>query len=304
MPRPDAATVTPVAPSATLHFDAIGAPWEITTREPLDPAIVAAAHERIGEFDAVYSRFRADSLVQRIAAEPGRHVFPDDAGPLFDLYRRLHEATSGSVSPLVGRRLEHLGYDSEYSFRVSEDPAAVPAWGGSDPAATWDGRTLTTRGSVLVDVGAAGKGYLVDLVARQLDAAGVDDYVIDASGDLLHRGPVPVRVALEHPVDPTLAVGVIELSGGALCASAPNRRAWGEGLHHIIDARTGLPTADVVATWALAPTGLVADGLATALFFAGSADLARAFGPGVQTVALHRDGTVTASPSFAGELFT
>ena len=57
------------------------------------------------------------------------------------------------------------------------------------------------------------------------------------------------------------------LRDGALAASAVNRRAWGDGLHHVIDALTGLPTASVVATWALAPDALHADGLATALFF-------------------------------------
>jgi thiamine biosynthesis lipoprotein len=307
MPRPEPAVLTRPAEAGgwvSLRFDAIGAPWEITTREPLDPALVALIHERIACFDAVYSRFRTDSLVSRIAQDPGTYVFPDDAAPLFDLYRTLHRATGGGVSPLVGRRLEHLGYDRSYSFRVSSDPAAVPVW--DDSTAVWDGRALTTRQPVLVDVGAAGKGYLVDLVAGLLDAAGVAEYVVDASGDLLHRGDEPVRIALEHPFDPSLAVGVVELVGGALCASAPNRRAWGAGLHHIIDARTGLPTTDVVATWALAPTALLADGLATALFFAGPVELAAAFeaaGP-VETVAVRSDGLLTASPSFSGDLFS
>lgn len=308
MPGPE--SISPTRPAAeadvepaSLRFEAIGAPWEITTPDPLPAPVVAAIRARIRRFDAVYSRFRPDSLVSRIARDPGRHPFPDDAAPLFALYRLLHDATGGSVSPLVGHRLEHLGYDRDYSFRISSDPAAVPAW--DDTAAAWDGRTLTTRQSVLIDVGAAGKGYLVDLVAEVLDAAGLGEYLIDASGDLLHRGRRPVRVALEHPFDPTMAIGVVELHNGALCASAPNRRSWGPGLHHIIDARTGLPTAEIAATWALAPTALLADGLATALFFAEGTELAAAVGlhDAVQTVAMRADGTATASPSFSGDLF-
>ena len=91
--------------------------------------------------------------------------------------------------------------------------------------------------------------------------------MVDASGDLRVRGAASERIALEHPADPTKAIGVVELRDGALCASASNRRAWGDGLHHVIDAVTGLPTAAVIATWALAPDALHADGLATALFF-------------------------------------
>ena len=43
-------------------------------------------------------------------------------------------------------------------------------------------------------------------------------------------------------------------------SSATNRRAWGNGLHHVIDATTGLPTRNVIATWAIAETALEADG--------------------------------------------
>lgn len=71
---------------------------------------------------------------------------------------------------------------------------------------------------------------------------------------------------LEHSFDPTRVVGVVELRGNALCASAVNRRAWGDDLHHIIDARTGTPVRDVLVTWVIADNATLANGLATALF--------------------------------------
>lgn len=313
MPRPDSPTPTPApAPGAqataqrvvdrarpeAFRFAAIGAPWAITTRAPLPATVSTAILERIERFDRTYSRFRRDSLVSRIAEIPGRYEFPEDAPPLFDLYRRLYDVTGGSVSPLVGRRLEHLGYDRDYSFSVSPDPAGVPAW---DDAVRWDGTNLTTTAPVVLDVGAAGKGYLVDLVAGILDEAEILDYVVDGSGDLRHRGDDPARVALENPFDASLAIGVVELSNAALCASAPNRRTWGHGLHHIIDAATGEPTADVAATWALAPTALEADGLATALFFASNPELSVDFD--VESVRLFANGRLDVSAHFQGELF-
>ncbi|MCU1528839.1 MAG: hypothetical protein JWP75_2602, partial [Frondihabitans sp.] len=261
--------------------------------------VVARILARIDDFDRVWSRFRDDSLVSRIATTPGRYALPSEAGPLLDLYRTLYEVTSGSVSPLVGRRLEHLGYDPDYSFRVSTDPAAVPVW---DDRVLWDDTHLTTTSPVTIDVGAAGKGYLVDIVAGLLDDAGIDDYVVNASGDLRHRGSSPVRVALEHPFDTTMAIGVVELHNSSVCASAPNRRTWGDGLHHIIDATTGLPTTAIAATWAFASTALVADGLATALFFADHAALAGTFE--LASIRMLVDGRVDVSPNFEGELFS
>lgn len=253
---------------------------------------------RVERFDRDWSRFRDDSLVTRIATTPGRHILPPDAGPLLALYRELYEATGGRVSPLVGRSLEALGYDAAYRLRPADEIPVPPRW---EDALHWDGEVLETARPVVVDVGAAGKGYLVDLVSDLLVDAGVGEHIVDASGDLRSRG-VPMRIALEHPLDPTKAVGVAELTDGAFCASATTRRTWGDGIHHVLDAVTGMPTRGVLATWVLAPTALVADGIATALFLDPDPGLLSR-----STAAFARmssDGTLDASRDFPGELFT
>ena len=280
----------------TSGFTAIGTAWEIDSREPLPAAVLAAVEQRCESFDRTYSRFRDDSLVARIAATPGRFEFPHDAPSLFDLYRRLYEATGGAVSPLVGAALENLGYDRGYSLRQAAPAVRVPAW---DDAFGWDGTALTTLRPAVVDVGAAGKGYLVDLVAEVLHDHGVDEFTIDASGDIRHSSAEPLRVGLEHPLDTSKAIGVATLRTGALASSATNRRAWGD-LHHVIDVTTGLPTRNVIATWAIAETALLADGLATALFFAGE-ELTASFD--FEFVRMFATGRVESSAGFEGELF-
>jgi len=252
----------------------------------------------IERFDRDWSRFRDDSLVTRISKQGGTWRLPATAAPLLETYRALYEATDGRVSPLVGRTLENLGYDSAYSLRDTGQRTATPSW---DDALAWDGETLTALNPVLLDVGAAGKGYLVDLVSAMLREHGHETHVVDASGDIVHAGAGATRVALEHPLDPSKAIGVVELSRGALCASASNRRAWGDGLHHVIDASTGLPTSGVIATWVLAPTGLVADGLATALFFTDASRL-DALAP-FHWARMMSTGRVEHSPDFEGDLF-
>ncbi|MBN9195260.1 MAG: FAD:protein FMN transferase, partial [Microbacterium sp.] len=127
------------------------------------------------------------------------------------------------------------------------------------------------------------------------------DIVVDASGDLVARGTA-VRVALEHPYDTTRAVGVIELQDAALCASAVNRRVWGDGLHHVLDARTGAPVERFAATWAVASDALHADAIATALFFDGGPELAHAWG--ADWVRMTTDGRLQWAPGSKAELFT
>lgn len=279
------------------RFEAIGTPWRIDTRDPLPASVVEAVTERVDRFDRDWSRFRADSRIAALA-RPGRHRLGDDAGPLLAFYRELFEATGGRVTPLVGRTLEALGYDADYRLRRADDIPAVPSW---DDAIAWDGTALDVVAPVVLDVGAAGKGYLVDLVGDLLADAGIPEHIVDASGDLRTRG-VPMTIALEHPLDPRRAVGVAELADGAFCASATTRRAWGDGLHHVLDPASGMPARGVIATWVLAPTALAADGIATALFFDPDPGfLAR---EATAFARMSDDGTVDASTDFPGELFT
>jgi thiamine biosynthesis lipoprotein len=297
-----------LAVGSTVTFDAIGTRWCIDTDEPLRGEVRDRILDRIRGFDLTYSRFRPDSLVSQVAAAlaGGRFEFPEDSVALFDLYDRLVAATDGAVDPLVGRPLELLGYDPTYSLtpapdavRARERARARPSWAAD---IVRDGTTLITRRPLVIDVGAAGKGYLVDIVSLILQQAGVAEFVVDAGGDLRHCGEHGIRVGLEHPLDPRLVIGVANLQNRALCASAVNRRAWGNGLHHVLDARTGAPATEVVATWVAASDAALADGLATALFFTGGHQLAETFR--FAHVRMLADGRAERSPDFNGELFT
>jgi thiamine biosynthesis lipoprotein len=302
-----AITISSDPGSWRFTFDALGTHWEVATREPLSPALQTCILERIDAFDVTYSRFRADSLVSRIAAAAsgGRFAFPEDSIPLFDLYDRLHEATAGAVDPLIGRTLELLGYDASYSLTPAPKSArdgetsARPSW-ARDVVRT--GITLVTSRPLVIDVGAAGKGYVVELVSEMLQEVGLTEFVVDGSGDLRHSGPSAIHVGLEHPFDPALVIGVSNLQNRALCSSAVNRRAWGTGLHHVVDSRTGAPVQEVVATWVVAADAATADGLATALFFTGAEQLAETFS--FACVRMLADGRAEISHSFDGELFS
>lgn len=289
-------------------FNAIGTQWEIESHKPLDLQLQRHILERIEQFDTTYSRFRPDSLVSQVANAPdgGYFDFPDDSVILFDLYDRLHIATGGAVDPLVGRDLELLGYDQTYSLTpVSDLERSKVRDRGRE---TWlkditrDGTSLVTRCPLVIDVGAAGKGYLVDIVSEILHEAGFTEFIIDGSGDLRHLSKASIQVGLEHPFNPNMVIGVANLKNRALCASAVNRRTWGNGLHHVLDARTGFPVRDVVATWVVASDTATADGLATALFFTSGDHLAEVFR--FSYVQMFSDSRVEVSQNFDGELFS
>ena len=278
-------------------FSGIGTQWQLDTPRPLDTGERAAVSDLVERFDRDWSRFRPDSVVAGIRASAGRHRLPDDAAPIIELYRTLYEVTGGAMSPAVGDGLEALGYDPDYSLRPG-DPVPAPSFGD----AVWDPPFPQTSSPFVLDIGAAGKGYLADQVAGLLGdlLSPGENFTVDASGDLVRRGST-IRVALEHPLRPGSAVGVAELGDRSLCGSAVNRRAWGEGQHHVLDARTGVPVDGPIATWVVADDALHADALATALFFVAPETLAEEFD--FEYVLMPSARELRASDGFGGEVF-
>ncbi|XAS63059.1 FAD:protein FMN transferase [Pseudarthrobacter sp. So.54] len=281
-----------------FSFEGIGTRWVVSTPSPLSGALRRRLLAIVAGYDTAWSRFRPDSLIAGAARKPGRYVLPAGAAELGVLYTTLYRITGGAMTPLIGGSLEQLGYDANYSLRAGGPALPAPAW---PEVLDWQGTVLTTCAPVVIDVGAAGKGQLADLLSAELRAAGVPEQFIDAGGDLLNAGSAPVDVGLEHPYDPSRAIGIVSLGTGALCASAANRRAWGDGLHHVLDGTTGAPVRTVVASWAMAPSAMVADALATALFFVEGSRLQEDFD--VSWLTVYSDGHAEYSADFEGVLF-
>lgn len=280
----------------SYSFEAIGTQWSIETLRPLDTEMQLAIADTIDSFDQLFSRFRKDSIITDMSLQAGTYTFPEWTLPLWEWYEKLYDMTDGKVTPLIGGALEKAGYDATYSF-IARPQTALPSW---DDAIERNGVVITMKRPALLDLGAAGKGFLVDCIARVVDDAGHDSYVIDASGDIRHKGTHPDMVGLEHPSDPAKIIGSIQLSNRSLCASAINRRQWGSDMHHVFDPDTLSPTKEVIATWVVADDTMTADGLATALFFVDPDQLTSA--GAFDFVRVHADGTLDYSKAFEGQL--
>jgi thiamine biosynthesis lipoprotein len=283
-------------------FDAIGTQWTIEIFQTLDEAskvgLSTAIAERIEEFDKHYSRFRTDSLVTRIAQKAGTYILPSDAQPMFDLYRKLYDITDGKVTPLIGSLLNDTGYDASYSLQPKEIHE-VAEW---DEVLKYNFPKLKTTRPVLLDFGAAGKGYLVDIVGGLLRSHSVQHFCINAGGDILVSNPPQdgLPIALEHPGDTSMAIGVATLTEGSLCGSSGNRRAWAD-YHHIMDPDQLTSPKHIQALWVYADDAMLADALSTCLFFVDPKKLAKHFA--FEYAIVRRDNSLVRSSHFPATFF-
>src|SRR5262249_8221007 len=140
-----------------------------------DPAALREAHAlvtaHLAAVDAVASRFRPDSEINRLPLAAGR---PQPVSPLLaELIQAAlsaAEQTDGDVDPTMGNAIADLGYDRDIGalrgIDALRDPAgatasdgvrvivrAVPGW----RQVRLDGRTLTLPQETALDLGATAK---------------------------------------------------------------------------------------------------------------------------------------------------
>lgn len=257
-------------PTHVVAFEALGTHWKLSVWDAITAdrfaTLAAQCIEMVRAFDALYSRFIPDSLITQLSIQTGEFEVPADLVAMLRLYEQLYVATSGKVNPCVGFALSDSGYDAAYSLSPAEVIRDVPAL--PDALSIIDDTHMCINQPVLLDLGAVGKGYLIDLLHDLLREAGIVRFLVDGSGDIRYfaSNGETIVCGLEHPLDPTQAIGTLAISGGALCASATNRRRWGDR-HHYIDPHTKDSPKDVLATWVWAQNAALADGLSSALFF-------------------------------------
>lgn len=113
------------------------------------------------------------------------------------------------------------------------------------------------------------KGWSVDRAAAILDEAGVQDYAVNAGGDMRLRGravPKPCwRVGIQHPLDRDHVAAVVEANDLALATSG----AYARG-EHVLDPHTGTPPTGVLSVTISGPDLATADAYATAAFAMGT----------------------------------
>ena len=289
--------------ASSFVFDAIGTKWQIEYSPsklsgPKD-ALLQKVRDRIELFDKTYSRFRKDSIVTQMAKKKGVYDLPQDSDELLAVYRKLYTLTDGLFTPLIGQTLSDAGYDAQYS--LAEKELSKPP--------TWEKTLSYTKSSVsmfhpaLLDFGAGGKGYLVDLVGKIFEETGVLSYCIDAGGDILQKSKdnLPVIIGLENPNNFKQVIGTINICNESICASAGNRRTWGS-YNHMINPKTLTSPTRILSTWVTAKKALLADSLATCLFFTSSTIFAKDFE--FEYLILYRDFSTEKSSGFKADLFT
>ncbi|MDY6826924.1 MAG: FAD:protein FMN transferase [Bacillota bacterium] len=131
-----------------------------------------------------------------------------------------------------------------------------------------------------LDVGAVAKGFATEIVAKEIEAAGLTSGVISAGGNVRLIGTPPEKerdrwgIGVQDP-DASIFGGeeklldVIYLESGSVDTSGDYQRYYvvdGKAYHHLIDPRTLMPAEHFRVVTVVADSAAVADFMSTSLF--------------------------------------
>jgi thiamine biosynthesis lipoprotein len=229
-------------------------------------AAFGAAFDRIAELDAILSDYRPDSELNRLPRQPGPDLFR-----VLEAAQQLAADTGGAFDVTLGA-VTRLWRDARREHRLPDTAAlhdALQHCGYRKLHLDAANRTLTVDDPALrLDVGAIAKGYAADEALSVLTHAGIHSALVAVSGDLAFSEAPPGQRGWR--IDAGGAVR--ELSNAAVSTSGDAEQHLdiaGRRYSHIIDPATGMGLTHSVTATVIAPHGIDADGLATAVTLLG-----------------------------------
>ena len=262
----------------------MGTDWSVAAYAPAQcntSGIRSALETVFAEMITQMSHWEANSLISRFNRSPAGAVFqlPDEFYTVLNAALEIAEQTAGAFNPCLYDDVNAIG------FGPVKAPATSPRRVATDwkrPLLDNDTRAVTQPGGCRLDLSAIAKGYAVDRMAATLKNMSVQSFLAEIGGEFV-AGNVkpdltPWWVSLDMPKC-AAETFIAALCGGALATSGDTKRFRGTGdsrVSHIIPppkpetSNNGL-NGDLASVTVLAPSCMIADAWATALFAMGAA---------------------------------
>jgi thiamine biosynthesis lipoprotein len=261
-----------------------------------------ASFDEIARLESILSDYLPDSEISRLnrqaAAGPTR-CSPELFGLVAEA-SRLSRLTLGSFDITVAPLVEV--WDLRGKGRLPDAASlhlARRRVGASLLLLDETRRTVAFRvDGMALDPGAIGKGYALDAAARVLRSRGVTVALLDFGGQVLALGAPPGAEAWEvdiaHPLRREEAALTLRLRDESASTSGNSQRhvtVAGRSLGHIVDPRSGVPSAWSGSATVIAASATQADAVSTAMLVLGSKAGSRVIEamPGLSAVWLDTD---------------
>jgi thiamine biosynthesis lipoprotein len=233
------------------------------------------AYEEIDRLVRLMNRFDKGSVVSQLNASGLIEETPMEVLEVIDAAKKFHNVSAGTFDITVLPILElfnetvaqkPLVYPSELEIKAALECV------GLDKMEVRGKTIRLTKTGMGVTLDGIAKGYIVDRASQVLTAHNIEDYLINAGGDIKTRGSRldkrPWQIAIQEPGQRNRYNHIIHMNNGAIATSGNYEVYYDEEkmFHHIVDSESGLSPRESASVSIFAPRTIAADALSTGVF--------------------------------------
>lgn len=229
------------------------------------------AFNEIKRIDNLFSNYKSESIISLINQRKfnGDGIDKEIISVLLkcDEFNKL---TNGAFDASLGSLLQVWGFEKEEPKLPTNEEIKSALKKSGWSKLKFVNNNILFDDDLILNLGAIAKGYAVDKAYEVLDKYGVNEFLINAGGEVKTKGLW--QIGIQHPRNENEMIAVVNFKDMAIATSGDYEQYFihnGKRYHHIFDGRTGYPADNVQSVTVIARDDLTADALATGLFVLG-----------------------------------
>lgn len=267
---------------------------------------IEASFAALDGIEDALSLYRPGSALVRLNRDGALGSPPADLVAVLDEALAWSRRTGGAFDPTVQPLWAvHAAARQEGRTPAPEEVERARALVDWTQVDAGSGRIRLGRPGMAVTLNGIAQGFAADRVRATLLAHGVRHALADTGETAaLGRKPdgEPWRVGVQHPRRPDAWAALATVEDRFMATSGDYATAFTDDFrsHHIFDPATGRSPGAIAGATVLAPRGIDADALSTALFVLGPEKgmALAASRPGVDAMLVLKDGSQLSTPAF------
>ncbi|MDH3973559.1 MAG: FAD:protein FMN transferase [Deltaproteobacteria bacterium] len=276
---------------------------------------VSAAFDEIKRLENLLGRHQEGSDIRQANTRPGKGIkVSPETLEVMNSALRFSKISGGAFDITVGKLSELWNFEEGRKTPPHEDEikSALQGSGASSVTLDLSSATVKTSNKVHLDLGGIAKGYIIDKAAKILLAKGIEDFIINAGGDMVIRGKKKGkqwRIGIQHPRKKGEVIAHIDVeeNESAIVTSGDYERFFthkGKRYHHILSPKTGYPADELMSVTIKAEDAVTADALSTAIFVLGPTEGLKLIESlqGVEGMLIDKDRNIVVSKGLAGKV--
>lgn len=247
-------------------------------------ADLAELEKIVSDFEAAFSRFILTSELSVFNQSSGSFWSSEEFIDILLEARNFYHLTKGIFNPSILPNLERIGYDKTFSLLEADSAKAIVSQEYKNNNfdlinIDTESNLITKPADLKIDLGGIGKGYIVDVLVKNIVDKGYKNFWISAGGDMYLSGVNEkkelYKVGVQNPLklDKDIASILVIDDKMAVATSGVAKRQWkreGKTYNHVIDPRTGTSVNnDVLAVTVISDKAIKSDVFAKTILILG-----------------------------------